>query len=100
ILDDPRAVRAATVVSKFYADLLNLTLADLGGVCERVLHAMPDMLRNFDMVSARPRHERNLMYPYFPAHHRDGVAEGRQGLWIPCGGSDLQFLGLGEIVRE
>src|SRR5262245_3092846 len=80
--------------------LLSLTLADLGGVRERVLHAMPDMLRNFDMVSARPRHERNLMYPYFPAHRRDGVAEGRQGLWIPCSGSDLQFLGLGEIVRE
>ena len=79
---------------------LSLTLADLGGVRERVLHAMPDMLRNFDMVSARPRHERNLMYPYFPAHHRNGVAEGREGLWIPCGGSDLQFLGLGEIVRE
>jgi hypothetical protein len=33
---------------------LSLSLADLGGVCEGVLHALPDVLRNFDTVSARP----------------------------------------------
>jgi len=57
-----------------------LTLADLGGVCERVLHAMPDVLRNFDTVSVRPRHEGNLLRPYFAAHRRNGVAKGRDCL--------------------
>jgi hypothetical protein len=33
---------------------LSLSLADLGGVCEDVLHALPDVLRNFDTVAARP----------------------------------------------
>src|SRR5262249_31412235 len=70
---------------------LSLALAYLGGVCERVLHAMPDMLRNFDAVSAWPRHERNLMRPYFAAYCGNGVAEGRDGFWIPRGGSDLKF---------
>ena len=80
--------------------VLSLSLADLGGVCERVLHTMPDMLRNFDTVSARPGHERNLMRPYFAAYRGDGVAEGRDGFWIPCGGPDLQLLGLCEFMRE
>jgi hypothetical protein len=35
-------------------EVLSLSLADLGGVCEGVLHALPDVLRNFDTVSARP----------------------------------------------
>lgn len=55
---------------------LNLTLADLGGVGESVFHAMPDMARNFDGISARPGHESNLMCPYFAAYRRNGVAEG------------------------
>ena len=33
---------------------LSLSLADLGGVCEGVLHTLPDVLRNFDTVAARP----------------------------------------------
>jgi hypothetical protein len=33
---------------------LSLTLADLGGVCESILHAAPDMDWNFYTVSARP----------------------------------------------
>jgi hypothetical protein len=49
-------------------DLLSLTLADLGGEGEGILHALPDMAWNFDTVSARPRHERNLMAPYFTAN--------------------------------
>ena len=79
---------------------LSLTLADLGGVRERILHTLPDVLRNFDTVSARPGHERNLMRPYFAAHRGDGVAEGREGLWIPCSGSDLEFPSFGEVVCE
>src|SRR5262245_43283839 len=88
--DEMPAIRFALEYAK--AELaLSLTLADLGGVCERVLHAMPDMLRNFDAVSAWPRHERNLMRPYFAAYCGNGVAEGRDGFWIPRGGSDLKF---------
>src|SRR5215510_1469376 len=82
------------------ARLLSLTLADLGGVRERILHTLLDVLRNFDTVSARPGHERNLMRPYFAAHRGDGVAEGREGLWIPCSGSDLEFPSFGEVVCE
>src|SRR5215831_10021649 len=70
---------------------LSLTLADLGSVCERVLHAMPDMRWNFDTVSAWPRHERNLMRPYFAPHRGNGVAEGGDGFGIPRGGSDLEL---------
>ena len=33
---------------------LSSTLADLGSVGEGILHALPDMARNFDTVSARP----------------------------------------------
>ena len=79
---------------------LSLTLAVLGSACERVLHAVPDVLRNFDTVSARPGHERNLMRPYFAAYCGDGVAEGRSELWIPCRSSNVEFPGLGEIVRK
>src|ERR1700730_1408194 len=57
--------------------VLSLTLADLGGEGEGVLHALPDTARNFDTVSARPGHERNLMAPYFAANRRDGIAEGQ-----------------------
>src|SRR5262245_39951399 len=96
----PIAPAPGACPSLFLTLFLSLSLADLSRVRERVLHTLPNVFGNFDTVSARPRHERNLMYPYFPAHHRNGVAEGREGLWIPCGGSDLQFLGLGEIVRE
>jgi hypothetical protein len=39
---------------RFTLQVLSLSLADLGGVCEGVLHALPDVLRNFDTVSARP----------------------------------------------
>src|SRR5262245_55911172 len=83
-----------------FSQALSLTLADLGGVRERILHTLPDVLRNFDTVSARPGHERNLMRPYFAAHRGDGVAEGREGLWIPCSGSDLEFPSFGEVVCE
>lgn len=38
-------------------------------------HALPDMAGNFDAVSARPGHERNLMSPYFTAHRSDRIAE-------------------------
>ena len=34
--------------------VLNSTLADLGSVGEGIFHALPDMARNFDTVSARP----------------------------------------------
>ena len=33
---------------------LSLTLAELSGVSERIFHAVPDLARNFDTVSARP----------------------------------------------
>ena len=55
--------------------MLNSTLADLGGVCERILRAVPDMAGNFDAVSARPGNERNLMSPYFTADRSDRIAE-------------------------
>src|SRR5450830_1686689 len=68
-------------------DILSLTLADLGGVGERILHAVPDTAGNFDAVSARPGHESNLMAPYFAAHGGDCIAEGEECFWIPGGGS-------------
>ena len=52
---------------------LSLTLADLGGVCERVLHALPNMPRNFDTVPPRTQPERNLMRPYFDRRERSDV---------------------------
>ena len=33
---------------------LSSTLADLGSVGEGIFHALPDMARNFDTISARP----------------------------------------------
>src|ERR1700733_13735055 len=73
------------------ARVLSLTLADLGGEGECVLHAVPDMAGNFDTVSAWPRHERNLMAPYFAANRCDGVTEGQACFWIPGGGSRRKF---------
>jgi hypothetical protein len=70
---------------------LSLTLADLGGVCEGVLHTAPDMGGNFDRVSARPGHERNLLAPDFATDGGDGVAEGEDGFWIPGGRSRLEL---------
>src|SRR5712691_10751159 len=77
---------------------LSLTLADLGGVGESIFHTLPDMARNFDTISARPGHERNLMVPYFAAHGRDGVAEGEDCFWIPSGGSRFELSRFGEVV--
>src|SRR5262249_61926790 len=70
-LDDP--VRA------HFLRGLSLTLADLGRVCESILHASPDMGWNFYMVSAWPGHERNLMRAYFASNCRDGITEGENG---------------------
>ena len=75
----------------FYGHDLSLTLADLGGEGECVLHAVPDMAGNFDTVSAWPRHERNLMTPYFAANRCDGVTECQECFWIPGGGSRLEL---------
>src|SRR6516162_2250544 len=80
--------------------VLSLTLADLGGEGEGILHALPDMARNFDNVSARPRHERNLMAPYFTANRCDGVAEGQECFWIPGGGSGGELSRFCEVVRQ
>ena len=79
---------------------LSLTLADLGGEGEGILHALPDMARNFDTVSTRPRHERNLMAPYFTANRCDGVAEGQECFWIPGGGSGGELSRFCEVVRQ
>ena len=38
----------------FYLHAISSTLADLGSVGEGIFHALPDMARNFDTVSARP----------------------------------------------
>jgi hypothetical protein len=40
--------------SRSLRSLLSSTLADLGGVGESIFHALPDMMRNFDTISARP----------------------------------------------
>src|SRR6516162_2128612 len=78
---------------------ISLTLADLGGEGEGILHALPDMARNFDTVSTRPRHERNLMAPYFTANRCDGVAEGQECFLIPGGGSRRELSRFCEVVR-
>jgi len=70
---------------------LSLSLANSGGMSECIFHSVPDMVRNFYTVSARPGHERNLMVPDLAAHSRDGVAEGQDRFWIPCGRSRLEF---------
>jgi hypothetical protein len=57
-----------------FVKVLSLTSADLGG--EGIFHTLPDMGGNFDTISARPGHERNLVVPDLAAHGRDGVAEG------------------------
>src|ERR1700687_5225320 len=77
---------------------LSLTLADLGGVGESIFHAVPDMARNFDTISVRPGHERNLVVPDFASHGGDGVAEGEDCFWIPCGGSRFELPRFGEVV--
>jgi hypothetical protein len=46
---------------------LSLSLAYSGGMSEGIFHSVPDMVRNFYTVSARPGHERNLMVPDFAA---------------------------------
>src|SRR5712671_3735589 len=79
--------------------LLSSTLADLGGVGEGILHAVPDTARNFDTIAARPGHERNLMAPYFATYRGDCIAEGQECFWIPGGRSGLELSRLGEIVR-
>src|SRR5258708_294946 len=78
---------------------LSSTLADLGGVGEGILHAVPDTARNFDTIPARPGHERNLMAPYFATYRGDCIAEGQECFWIPGGRSGLELSRLGEIVR-
>src|ERR1700757_3173265 len=77
---------------------LSLTLAELCGVGERVLHTAPDMARNFYTVSARPGHERNLMRPYLASDGGNRIAKGQSRFWIPSCGSGLQLLCLGEVV--
>jgi hypothetical protein len=77
-------VRIGTSCEEFQASetsrqTISLTLADLGGVCESVLHASPDMDWNFYTVSAWPGHERNLMRRYFASNCGDGIAEGENG---------------------
>src|SRR5215813_13680440 len=74
---------------------LSLTLAGSSSVCEGIMHAAPNMSRNFYAVSARPRHERNLMSPYFAANRGDCVAESKRSFWIPGGGPRLEHLRLG-----
>src|SRR6266704_4316156 len=96
-----RAITTATLVvglAPLPRLILSLTLADLGGVGESIFHTLPDMARNFDTISARPGHERNLMVPYFAAHGRDGVAEGEDCFWIPSGGSRFELSRFGEVV--
>src|SRR5258707_4421088 len=78
---------------------LSSTLADLGGVGEGILHAVPDTARNYDTIPARPRHERNLMAPYFATYRGDCIAEGQECFWIPGVRSGLELSRLGEIVR-
>ena len=82
---------AAVKRIEFIPQSLSLTLANLGGVCESVLHSMPDMARNFYTIPVWPGHERNLMDPYFAAHGGDGIAEGQDGFWIPSSSSGLEL---------
>src|SRR5690349_10667630 len=60
--------------SVIYGQALSLTLADSCGVGECVFHTMPEMTGNFDDISARPGHARNLVSPYFAANCGDCVA--------------------------
>src|SRR6266852_855367 len=99
---DPKTVGTSAVRSRNRTALvgpLSSTLADLGGVGEGILHAVPDTARNFDTIPARPGHERNLMAPYFATHRGDCIAEGQECFWIPGGRSGLELSRLGEIVR-
>src|SRR5712671_3932136 len=71
--------RTATTIGsccRIFFPALSSTLADLGGVGEGILHAVPDTARNFDTIPARPGHERNLMAPYFATYRGDCIAEG------------------------
>ena len=43
-----------TATGKILHRVLSSTLADLGSVGEGIFHALPDMARNFDTISARP----------------------------------------------
>src|SRR6266511_5719634 len=87
----PRGSRSRQISARMPAESglcsggFSLTLADLGGVGEGILHALPDMPRNFDTISVRPGHESNLMRPYFAAYCGDGVAEGEDFFRIPGG---------------
>lgn len=84
--DAPTLMPVAVIVPA-----LSSTLADLGGVGERILHAVPKMAWNFDTISARPGHKRNLMAPDFATRRRDGIAEGQECFWIPGSGSRLEL---------
>ena len=75
-------------------DALSLTLADLGGVCESILHASPDMDWNFYTVLAWPGHERNLMRPYFVSDCGDGIAEGETDFEYHAAVLGLRFFDL------
>src|SRR5208283_998210 len=78
---------------------LSSTLANSCGVGERIRHAVPDMAWNFDSVSVRPGHERNLMAPYFAAYRGYGIAECEDCFWIPCSGFRFEPSRRGKIVR-
>ena len=82
-------------IKKDYA----IAMVPTDGVGERVLHSVPDMARNFDTISARPGHERNLLSPDFAAHCGDGIAEGYNCFRIPGGGFGQELSRFGEIVR-
>src|SRR5258706_10176510 len=92
-------IRAIATQYAMHIGHLSSTLADLGGVGEGILHAVPDTARNYDTIPARPGHERNLMAPYFATYRGDCIAEGQECFWIPGGRSGLELSRLGEIVR-
>ena len=73
-------------------DISELGFSHSRGVSKCILHALPDMARNFYAVSAWPRHERNLVMPDFATYSRDCIAECQDRFWIPCGGSRFEFL--------
>src|SRR5215469_6735563 len=79
--------------------LFSLTLADLGGVGERILHAMPDVERNFYGISVGPGHERNLVSPYLAANCGDCIAEGQDRFRVPSSSSRLELSRFGEVLR-
>ncbi|MGY3613818.1 shikimate kinase [Bradyrhizobium sp. USDA 10063] len=74
----PEALHLDNIVADRQAlrNRLSLTLAELCGVGESVLHAVPDMAGNFYGISVRLGHEGNLMSPYFASDRRDRIAEG------------------------